>query len=212
MKLKLALISTLALAAGQAMACYTVYDAGNRVLYQSVQPPVDMSRPLHEALQRRYPGSSMVFEQGANCSVLGVAQARPNGATVPNSASGVPNTAAMGAGPASGAGPVPAARTRTAQPRLIVQQAAPLLTDRATATAMHLPYTSLGGQIVMVPPEAAAGAVRPSVTVVPSGMPAARRTLASAAPAQRAQTMITELRDPPVTIVQRGAETYVSQQ
>ncbi|MBA2674603.1 hypothetical protein, partial [Ramlibacter sp.] len=110
MKLKLALISTLALAAGQAMACYTVYDSSNRVLYQSVQPPVDMSRPLHEALQRRYPGSSMVFEQGANCTALGVAQLRPSGNTA--TAPMVPNTAAMGAGPASGAGPTPAARSR----------------------------------------------------------------------------------------------------
>ncbi|MBA2672673.1 hypothetical protein, partial [Ramlibacter sp.] len=97
-------------------------------------------------------------------------------------------------------------------PDLAVQQAAPLLTDRATATAMHLPYTSLGGQIVMVPPEAAAGAVRPSVTVVPSGLPPVRRALTSVAPTPRTQTMITELRDPPMTIVQRGADTYVSQQ
>ncbi|MES2937789.1 MAG: hypothetical protein V4864_08895 [Pseudomonadota bacterium] len=197
-KLKLALIGILALAAGQAMACYTVYDAGNRVLYQGVEPPVDMSRPLHETLQRRYPGASMVFEQTANCGALGVAQlARPGSvASMPNPAATVPNTAAMGAGPA------PATRSRAAPQRLIVRQSSPLLTDRATATAMHLPYTPLGDRIVVVPAEAAAGAVRPSVTVVPSGLPA-QRSLTSAAPAPRAQTMITEL---------RGGETYVSQQ
>ena len=209
MKFKLALIGFLALAAGQAMACYTVYDANNRVLYQSAQPPVDMSRPLHETLQRRYPGSSLVFEQGAACTSLGVAQARP-GSNNSSSAGTVPNTAAMGAGPARVA---PAVRTPTAPQRLMVRDASPLLTDQATAKAMHLPYTSLGGQIVMVPGEAAGGAVRPSVTVVPSGLPArGAATSAATVAAPRAETMITELRDPPMTIVQRGAETTVIQQ
>ena len=39
MKLKLALLAGLALAGANAMACYTVYDASNRVVFQSTDPP-----------------------------------------------------------------------------------------------------------------------------------------------------------------------------
>ncbi|HYF18718.1 MAG TPA: hypothetical protein VEA40_12695 [Ramlibacter sp.] len=56
-----------ALAAGQALACYTVYDRGNRVLYRAQTPPVDMSRPLSETLQAAYPGGHLVFGQEADC-------------------------------------------------------------------------------------------------------------------------------------------------
>ncbi len=59
--------SLLATASVQAMACYTVYDRSNRVVYQGESPPVDMSLPLHQALAPRFPGASMVFEAGAAC-------------------------------------------------------------------------------------------------------------------------------------------------
>ena len=50
MKLKIALLAGLTLAGANAMACYTVYDATNRVVFQSTSAPVDMSQPLHVAL------------------------------------------------------------------------------------------------------------------------------------------------------------------
>lgn len=68
MKLSHAAVAAgLALAAGQALACYTVYDSANRIVYNDLKPPVDMSQPLHEALARRFPNSSMVFNDSRDC-------------------------------------------------------------------------------------------------------------------------------------------------
>jgi hypothetical protein len=67
---QLLLASLLGLAGLPAFACYTVYDSANRVLYQGDKPPVDMSRPLSEAVHERFPGGSMVFDQSAECAVI----------------------------------------------------------------------------------------------------------------------------------------------
>ena len=67
MTFKLVLLCSLGLAVTQAMACYTVYDKSDRVVYSSQLPPVDMSLPLHETLPKAYPGSHMVFVTGAKC-------------------------------------------------------------------------------------------------------------------------------------------------
>jgi len=64
------LLLPLGLASLQAMACYTVYDSSNRVVYQSERSPVDMSRPLHETLPARFPGASMVFDDSRECAVI----------------------------------------------------------------------------------------------------------------------------------------------
>jgi hypothetical protein len=57
-----------ALACGQAMACYTVYDRDNVIIYNDLRPPVDMSQPLHESLAKRFkPGASMVFNESPDC-------------------------------------------------------------------------------------------------------------------------------------------------
>jgi hypothetical protein len=64
------LVCTLAVAGGHAMACYQVFDANNRVVYNSMTPPVDMSRPLHETLPARFPGGSMVFDNN-DCPTQG---------------------------------------------------------------------------------------------------------------------------------------------
>lgn len=53
-----------------ALACYTVYDSSNRVVYQGESAPVDMSLPLHQALQARFPGSHMVFDTAMACMSL----------------------------------------------------------------------------------------------------------------------------------------------
>ena len=66
----LLLASLLSLTALPALACYTVYDDTNRVLYQGDKPPVDMSQPLHETLAQRFPGGHLVFDDSATCPML----------------------------------------------------------------------------------------------------------------------------------------------
>jgi len=65
-----AFAAMLLLAGGQAMACYQVFDANNRTVYSGMEAPVDMSRPLHEALQARFPGATMVFDSN-DCPTQG---------------------------------------------------------------------------------------------------------------------------------------------
>lgn len=55
------------LAAGQALACFTVYDRNNRIVYNAQTPPVDMSQPLHQTLPQRFPGGHLVFGANADC-------------------------------------------------------------------------------------------------------------------------------------------------
>jgi hypothetical protein len=142
MKLKLALLCAIGLASANAMACYTVYDSANQVVYNAQTAPVDMSRPLHETVPVAFPGGTMVFDLGTDC----------------------PREA-------------PAARP------------APLLTDRRTAAAMHVPHTILPSGVALIeqPPVAA---------VVP---------VVTASRSQRPETVITELHNPPLTVVQQGA-------
>jgi hypothetical protein len=149
----------LGLAAGQALACYTVYDRLGRVVYTDPAPPVDMSRPLHETLPARFPGAHMVFDAQAECAAISP--------------------------------PLPAVATR---------EGTPLLTDRWMARAMNVPYTVLQDGIVLVQPRHVR--VGPGVTVIPSEALAPR-------PAQG--VVITELRDPPVTIVQSADGTIISE-
>lgn len=54
-------------AATQASACFTVLSANDRVVYHAADPPVDMSRQIHETLPRVFPGGHMVFDLGTNC-------------------------------------------------------------------------------------------------------------------------------------------------
>src|SRR4051812_32748929 len=67
MKLKLALLCVLGIASANAMACYTVYDKSNRVVYSGTRAPVDMSLQIHETLPRVAPGGHMVFDAGSDC-------------------------------------------------------------------------------------------------------------------------------------------------
>ncbi|MEP6790410.1 MAG: hypothetical protein ABI907_03500, partial [Ramlibacter sp.] len=67
MKFKLALLFTLSLAGANAMACYTVYDRANQVVYNAQAAPVDMSRSIHETLPAVFPGGHMVFAVGTDC-------------------------------------------------------------------------------------------------------------------------------------------------
>jgi hypothetical protein len=196
MKLKTGLFCGLLLAGANAMACYTVYDSANRVIYRGTDTPVDMSMPLKEAVGQRFPaGSSLVFDLSANCSPVSIAQvARPTGPLPP------PGTIRM---ERSG---------RTATPS---SNASPLLTDRETAQRQHLPHTVVAGNIVLVPASAAARADVPNFTVIPADTAVARAPVGpntnamGAGPNRQNNTVITEMRDPPMTILQRGNNVSV---
>lgn len=41
--------------------CYVVYGPDQQVVYRSQEPPVDMSRPIHQTLPKVAPGGTMVF-------------------------------------------------------------------------------------------------------------------------------------------------------
>jgi len=196
MKLKLALLAALAAASVNALACYTVYDRNDRIVYNAQRPPVDMSLPLHETLPRVFPGGHMVFAANTDC-------------------------------PASTAAPV----AMRAQPS---GSSSPLLTDEATARAMRLPHTQLASGAAVVPAQAVARVDLPTFSVIQTSNDlamASARTMGTTAmgagpanPALATQTMgagpapmqdrgsiITELRDPPVTIIQRGRDVIVRQ-
>ena len=164
MKLKLALLCALGLASANAMACYTVYDRSNQVVYNAQTPPVDMGRPLHETMPVAFPGGHMVFDTTADCP-----------REVPSRVSVTP------AAPA---------------------KPSPLLTDRRTAAAMNVPHTILPSGVALInqPTAMAAG-----ITVIPTSSPA--QVVASAVTARRStrpDTVITELHNPPLTVVQQG--------
>jgi hypothetical protein len=187
-------LAALAAASFHAAACYTVFDSSNRVMFQGEDSPVDMSQPVQPQVQRRFPGGHMVFDLG-RCETVPVAKlARPAGPSAP------PNTAMMGAGPADGK------VVRSAQVVRARANASPLLTDRRTAESMGLPYDVISGNVVVVPPQAAARVDLPTFNVVPS-----RAATSGAAAVTTRETVITELHNPPLTVVQRGADVIVSQ-
>ena len=74
--------------------------------------------------------------------------------------------------------------------------------DRSGRVVYNVPYTLLAGGIALV--QAGDARAAPGVTVVPA------QALA-AVPAVSRDTVITELREPPTTIVQSGNQTVVSE-
>jgi hypothetical protein len=84
----------------------------------------------------------------------------------------------------------------------------PLFTNERTAQAMRVPHTRLAGGIALVEPGEAT--LAPAITVIPDSRMASARSNTSvmgAGPGRR--PVITELRDPPVTIEQNGNEVTV---
>ena len=67
MKTKLALAVMLGVAAGNAVACYTVYDRSNAIVYYAEAPPVDMTPPFTDRLQKNFPDSHLVFGSSTGC-------------------------------------------------------------------------------------------------------------------------------------------------
>jgi hypothetical protein len=74
MKIRFAVLALACFAAAPAMACYTVYDRTNTVVYNAQTPPVDMTKPLREALDARWPGGHMVFGNESECPRLNAVQ------------------------------------------------------------------------------------------------------------------------------------------
>lgn len=56
-----AALCTSLLSQTSAAACYVVYGPGQKIVYRSPLPPVDLSRPLHETLPAVAPGGALVF-------------------------------------------------------------------------------------------------------------------------------------------------------
>ena len=81
-------------------------------------------------------------------------------------------------------------------PAVPTGRAPPLLTDRKTAQAMKVPYKVLSGEVVMV--EQGHAPVAPALSIIPSD------SRSSVKP--RSDVVITELHDPPMTIVQTGQQ------
>ncbi|RYG09737.1 MAG: hypothetical protein EON92_14085 [Burkholderiales bacterium] len=51
----------------QAMACFTVYNTANQVVYSGAEPPIDMSYQIHQRLPAVFPGGHMVFGLDRDC-------------------------------------------------------------------------------------------------------------------------------------------------
>jgi hypothetical protein len=86
----------------------------------------------------------------------------------------------------------------------------PLLTDERTAVAMRMPHKMLAGGIALVQPRDAT--LAPGLTVLPSTAFAAANTPVNTAvmgAGPRPGSVITELRDPPVTIEQLGGKVIL---
>ena len=67
--LPITLIAALSCLASSAMACYTVYDSKNELVYDKFEAPVNMRLPLHNTVPARVPGGHMVFStQSTDCT------------------------------------------------------------------------------------------------------------------------------------------------
>jgi hypothetical protein len=158
----LALFALSCAAAGHAAACFTVYDRTNAIVYYAQTPPVDMTPPFNDKLQKAFPGSHMVFGDTTGC-------------------------------PAKQAGYNPAKPPAPSSP---------LFTDKRTAEELKLSHTVLpnGAAMVAKPPTG----MRPGFTVMNLGGQGATAPVpVPSATSAKKSPVITEMRDPPVTVIQR---------
>lgn len=66
-----------ALAAPQAMACFTVYNRTNLPVYSSMEPPIDMSYQIHERLPAAFPDGHLVFGSSGDCPAIDTRKVSP---------------------------------------------------------------------------------------------------------------------------------------
>lgn len=76
LKYALALCLTAA-AVPQAMACYTVYNRANQVVYSGPDTPIDMSYQIHQRLPAVFPSGHMVFGNDIDCPLIDTRRASP---------------------------------------------------------------------------------------------------------------------------------------
>ena len=57
----LPILAALAVPAIAEANCYSVYDAQNRLSFQTVVAPIDLSRPISDAMRARFPGGYLVM-------------------------------------------------------------------------------------------------------------------------------------------------------
>ena len=150
-------------AAGNALACYTVYDRANTIVYHAQTPPVNMSSPFSDRLQKVFPGGHLVFGNGADCPVK---QAGYNPARLPAAVS-------------------------------------PLFTDSQTAQEMKLAHTVLPNGTAMVPKPPKSMRAGFTVMNLGGGGSSEARTGKPLAARPKTGPVITEMRDPPVTIIEQ---------
>ncbi len=97
----LTLLAALAVPALAEANCYSVYDAQNRLSLQTAVAPIDLSRPISEAMRTRFPGGFLVMiPDTANCREFrsgGIQQRFDAVGAVPGSAT--PATQALQASP-----------------------------------------------------------------------------------------------------------------
>ena len=55
------------IAAPHALACFTVYNQANQVVYSGAEPPIDMSYQIHQRLPAVFPGGHLVFGLENEC-------------------------------------------------------------------------------------------------------------------------------------------------
>jgi hypothetical protein len=75
--LKCAMALSLSALVAPAMACYTVSNPANEIVYSSQEPPIDMSYQIHEKLPAVFPGGHLVFGVDNNCPSIDVRKASP---------------------------------------------------------------------------------------------------------------------------------------
>ena len=82
----------LAMLAGPAMACYTVYNKANQPVYSNMVSPIDMRYQIHERLPAAFPGGHMVFGSSTDCPLIDARTAVPELSNVAVAASVKPAT------------------------------------------------------------------------------------------------------------------------
>lgn len=75
--LKCAMALSLSALVAPAMACYTVVNPANQIVYSGENPPIDMSYQIHQKLPAVFPGGHLVFGVGGDCPAIDARRASP---------------------------------------------------------------------------------------------------------------------------------------
>lgn len=123
-QLALCVVVTAGAATASYAACFTIYDARDKMVYQSPEVPVDMRYQLHKTVPDRFgSGASMVFTLSEDfCQVVGLDKPAATGPSSAYSGYFGPADAPNASGLQSGARDSTGARGR-AQPSVVVAPA-----------------------------------------------------------------------------------------